>query len=61
METIEAINLNKLRDEAYQNAVEHGWHDRDLSDEHFLCLVISELMEAVQARKKRETVRCGKV
>lgn len=41
METIEAINLNKLRDEAYQNAVEHGWHDEDLSTEHFLCLVIS--------------------
>lgn len=52
METIESINLNKLRDEAYQNAVEHGWHDEDLSDEHFLCLVISELMEAVQAERK---------
>lgn len=52
METIEAINLNKLRDEAYQNAVEHGWHGEDLSDEHFLCLVISELMEAVQAERK---------
>lgn len=52
MKTIEAINLNKLRDEAYQNAVEHGWHDEDLSDEHFLCLVISELMEAVQAERK---------
>lgn len=52
METIEAINLNKLRDEAYKNAVEHGWHDEDLSTEHFLCLVISELMEAVQAERK---------
>lgn len=52
MGTIEAINLNKLRDEAYQNAVEHGWHDEDLSTEHFLCLVISELMEAVQAERK---------
>lgn len=52
METIEAINQNKLRDEAYQNAVEHGWHDEDLSTEHFLCLVISELMEAVQAERK---------
>lgn len=52
METIEEINLNKLRDEAYQNAVEHGWHDEDLSTEHFLCLVISELMEAVQAERK---------
>lgn len=52
MKAIEAINLNKLRDEAYQNAVEHGWHDEDLSTEHFLCLVISELMEAVQAERK---------
>lgn len=40
------MNLNELRDKAYQCAVAHGWHDEDLSDEHFLCLVISELMEA---------------
>lgn len=52
METNKSIDLNKLRDEAYQNAVEHGWHDEDLSTEHFLCLVISELMEAVQAERK---------
>ena len=30
----------------------HGWHDENLSDEHFLCLVISELMEAVEADRK---------
>lgn len=52
METIKTIELNKLRDEAYQNAVEHGWHDENLSTEHFLCLIISELMEAVQAERK---------
>lgn len=52
METIKTIDLNRLRDEAYQNAVEHGWHDENLSDEHYLCLVISELMEAVQAERK---------
>lgn len=52
METIKTIELNKLRDEAYKNAVEHGWHDEDLSTEHFLCLIISELMEAVQAERK---------
>lgn len=52
------IKLNELRDKAYQNAVAHGWHDEDLSDEHFLCLVISELMEAVEAdRKGRHTNR----
>lgn len=45
-------NLNELRDKAYQCAVAHGWHEEDLSDEHFLCLVISELMEAVEADRK---------
>lgn len=43
------MNLNELRDKAYQCAVAHGWHEENLSDEHFLCLVISELMEAVEA------------
>lgn len=33
METIKTIDLNRLKDEAYNNAVEHGWHDEDLSDE----------------------------
>ncbi|WP_444339512.1 hypothetical protein [Phocaeicola plebeius] len=46
------IELNELRDKAYRNAVVHGWHDENLSDEHFLCLVISELMEAVEADRK---------
>ena len=46
------MNLNKLRDKAYQCAIAHGWHDENLSDEHFLCLVISELMEAVEADRK---------
>ncbi|MDO3390614.1 hypothetical protein Q3C19_09015 [Bacteroides sp. ET489] len=45
-------NLNDLRDKAYQCAVAHGWHEGNLSDEHFLCLVISELMEAVEADRK---------
>ena len=46
------MNLNELRDKAYRNAVAHGWHEENLSDEHFLCLVISELMEAVEADRK---------
>ena len=47
-----SVNLNELRDKAYQCAVAHGWHKENLSDEHFLCLVISELMEAVEADRK---------
>lgn len=46
------INLNELRDRAYKTACEHGFHDEELSNEHCLCLVISELMEAVEADRK---------
>lgn len=46
------MNLNKLRDRAYKTACEHGFHDEELSNEHCLCLVISELMEAVEAYRK---------
>ncbi|MCD8093931.1 MAG: hypothetical protein LUF01_14350 [Bacteroides sp.] len=43
------MNLNHLRDRSYKCACEHGFHDEELSNEHLLCLVISELMEAVEA------------
>lgn len=49
---MENINLNKWRDRAYKTACEHGFHDKELSKEHCLCLVISELMEAVEADRK---------
>ena len=41
--------LNALRDECYKIACEHGWHDEEWSERHFLCLVITELSEAVEA------------
>lgn len=44
--------LNAMRDECYMIACDHGWHDEKLSERHFLCLVISELMEAVEADRK---------
>lgn len=46
------MNLNELRDHAYKTACDHGFHDEELSNEHCLCLVISELMEAVEADRK---------
>lgn len=46
------IDFNALRDRAYKCACEHGFHDTWLSNEHSLCLVISELMEAVEADRK---------
>lgn len=58
------MNLNELRDKAYKNACEHGFHDQELSNEHCLCLIISELMEAVEADRKGkqpliEQFNCG--
>ena len=41
-----------MRNKAYKTACEHGFHDEELSNEHCLCLVISELMEAVEADRK---------
>lgn len=49
MKQINEIDLNSYRDRVYQNAVNHGWHEEKKSDEHWMCLVISELMEAVEA------------
>lgn len=45
--TVEKVK--KLRREAHLHAVESGFCKSDLSLEHSLCLVISELMEAVEA------------
>lgn len=46
------IYLNALRDRAYKIACEHGFHDKELSNEHLLMLVITELAEAVDADRK---------
>lgn len=45
--------LNNLRDKAYRCAVKHGWHEENLSDEYFLCMIIADLMEAVEADRKK--------
>lgn len=46
---MEKNDLNLLCDRIYKDTCEHGFHDNGLSNEHFLCLVISELMKAVEA------------
>ena len=45
-------DLNKLRDRAYSIAKEHGFHEKEFSDEHWLMLIISEIGEAVNADRK---------
>lgn len=46
------MELNILRDRAYKTACEHGFHEEELSNRHFLMLVITELAEAVEADRK---------
>ena len=45
-------NLNILRDRAFKIAFDHGFHKVELSNEHWFCLVVSELMEAVEADRE---------
>jgi hypothetical protein len=45
---------NELIDKIHTNAVEHGFWENNPSPEHFLCLVISELMESVEAHRNRK-------
>lgn len=46
------IDLNKLSKEIYEANKAKGFHDEKNSKEHMLCLVVSELMEAVEADRK---------
>ena len=46
------MDLNKLSSEAHGMAVEHGFWEDEHSNEHCLCLVISEIAEAVEADRK---------
>lgn len=49
------MNYNELSKAAHENAVRHGWWEKQLSNEHFLMLVITEVSEAVEAdREKRK-------
>lgn len=50
------MELNELRDRAYKTACEHGFHEEELSNRHFLMLVITELSEAVEADRNRKEV-----
>lgn len=55
------IDLNELRDKAYELSCKHGFHDEDLSNKHFICLVVSELMEAVEADRSSRMNRRANV
>lgn len=44
--------MNQLRDKVFQIACEHGWHEKEVSDDHCLMLVITALSKAVEADRK---------
>ena len=46
--------LKELADKIHDNSVNKGFWNTELSDEHCLCLVVSELMEAVEADRKEK-------
>lgn len=43
------IEQNILRDEVFETACHHGWHTQDMSNEHWLMMIITEMAEAIQA------------
>ena len=45
-------DLNKLSKEIYEANKAKGFHEEKHSSEHMMCLVVSELMEAVEADRK---------
>lgn len=46
------MDLEKLKNEAFETAKAHGWHDEEQPDETYLMLIITEIAEAVQADRK---------
>ena len=44
--------LNAMRDECHKIACDNGFEDEQLSERHSLCMVITELAEAVDADRK---------
>ena len=50
---------NDLRDRAYQCACEHGFHETEHSDEHWLMLIMTEISEAVNADRKGRHAKSG--
>lgn len=44
--------LNALKERALKTAVEHGFHEKEMSDAYYLGLVMSEMGDAINADRK---------
>lgn len=49
---IDVEKLNGMMKEVWEIAVSKGWHDRPISKEQFLGLVVTEAAETVKADRK---------
>lgn len=48
---MENINFNELKERAYRIACNHGFHDDDHSEFHFMMLVVTEIGESVNSER----------
>lgn len=46
--------LAELSQEIFDIACAHGWHEEHFSESHWLCLVMTEMAEAVEADRKNQ-------
>lgn len=46
------MDLNELKDKSYKLVREHGFHDKKLSDDYYLMLVLAEAAKAFEADQK---------
>lgn len=49
--------LNEFIATAYKTACDHGFHDKELSNSHFMMLVCTEVAEMVEADRKNRRVK----
>lgn len=51
--------INEFISRAYKTACEHGFHDEERSDEHWMMLIISEIGEMMEADRKSRHADVG--
>ncbi len=52
LSTEDAKKLEELSKAVYSNAYKHGWHNQYMGVNHWLCLIMTEVAEAVDADRK---------
>lgn len=45
------MDFEKLKQEAFETAKAHGWHDKELSDETYLLLIITEALDVIKLER----------